>query len=170
MRILMILTGEPHERPDPSLSLDQIVEAYYLLEDSGAEVVIATSQGEHAPFHDGRHRSMEDASPLLRFQSDRRARDALSDPLKVEQIFPEDFDGAICVGAVELAARGDDAVPVHSLLKALLENDKPVAAVPGKVAVARDTPLDGMLIAGRKLRAPALAAKAILAALAQAVR
>jgi len=170
MRILLILTNEPHGRKSQALSVDQIIEAYYFLHDIGVEVVIASSQGGHFPARRERGRATEPASLIQRFQKDRSARDALNDALKIEQIYPEDFDGAICTAVVDADIHSADAENVLSLLESLLAAGKPVAAVSSKIEFAHHKSLEGVLISGEKLRAPYLAAKAILDVLNQPAR
>jgi hypothetical protein len=168
MRILIILTAASERPSSRSLSLDQIVEAYYALQDSGTEVVIASSQGQNPAIPAGRERlTQQAASVVQRFQSDRSARDAISDTLKIEQVYPEDFDGAICIGVLEESARTADTEVVSPLLKELLRAGKPVAIVPNEVGLAPPGSFESLLIAGDKIRAPSLAAKTILAALNQ---
>jgi hypothetical protein len=163
----MILTAGSGERASRSLSFDQVIEAYCLLQDSGMEVVIASSQGGNPPFRGARKRSKRTTAPNQSFQSDRSARDAISDTLKLEQIYPEEFDAAICIGVLEQhPADIADAEAAHSLLKVLLAAGKPVAIIPGEHEFAPRDSFEGLLITGAEIRAPSLAAKAILAALA----
>jgi hypothetical protein len=169
MRILMILTAGSGERSSGSLSLDQVIEAYCLLQDSGAEVVIASSQGGNPPIRGERERSTQATFPNQRFQSDRSARDAINDTLKLEQIYPEEFDAVICIGVLEHPAHFADSEAAHSLLKAVLAAGKPTAIVPSELEFAPRGSFDSLLITGDEMRAPSLAAKAILAALASPV-
>jgi hypothetical protein len=166
MRILMILTAGSGERASRSLSFDQVIEAYCLLQNSGMEVVIASSQGGNPLFRGARKRSKQTTAPNQSFQSERSARDAISDTLKLEQIYTEEFDAAICIGVLEHPAHIADAEAAHSLLMALLAAGKPVAIVPGELEFAPRGSFEGLLITGAEIRAPSLAAKAILAALA----
>jgi hypothetical protein len=162
----MILTAGSGERASRSLSFDQVIEAYCHLQDSGAEVVIASPQGGNPPIRGARKRSKQTTVPNQSLQSDRSARDAICDTLKFEQIYPEEFDGAICIGVVEQPTRIADAEAAHSLLLALLAAGRPVAVVPGELQFAPRGSFEGLLITGAEIRAPFLAAKAILAALA----
>jgi hypothetical protein len=164
----MILTAGSGERASRSLSFDQVIEAYCLLQNSGMEVVIASSQGGNPPFRGARKRSKQTTAPNQSFQSDRSARDAISDTLKLEQIYPEEFDAAICIGVLEQhpADIADADATAHPLLKAMLAAGKPVAIVPGELEFAPRGSFEGLLITGAEIRAPSLAAKAILAALA----
>jgi len=167
MRILMILTAGSVGRASLGLTLDQLIEAYYLLLDSGTEVVIASSQGEAGAFRRGRARSTKDPPFIQRFWKDRGARDAINDTLRIEQICPEDFDAAICIGVLETPSHTADVQAVLLLLTALLAGGKPIAIVPGEIEFAPHSSFDGLLIAGDNVRAPCLAARAILAALNQ---
>ncbi len=165
MRILMILTAGSGERASRSLSFEQVIEAYCFLRDSGLEVVMASSQGGNPPIRGARKRSKQTTVPNQSFQSDRSARDAISDTLKLEQIYTEEFDAAICIGVLEHPAHIADAEAAHSLLKALLAAGKPVAIVPAELKFAPRGSFEGLLISGAEIRAPSIAAKAILAAL-----
>jgi hypothetical protein len=165
MRILMMLTAGRAERLGRPLGLDQVVEPYYLLHDAGTEVVIVSALGGHPPFHGARRRSARATAVLRRFQDDRRARDAISDTLEVAQICPEDFDGGICIAALEAREAPDDVSAVLGLITALLAAGKCVAVVPSDILPAYQRPLDGLLIIGDQARSPARAAKALLAAL-----
>jgi hypothetical protein len=167
MRILIILTAGPAERSSRSLGLDQVIEAYSLLQASGTEVVIASSQGGNPPIQGERESSTQPAFSNQRIQSDRGARDAISDTLKLEQIYPEEFDGVVCIGVLEHSAHLQDTA-AHSLLKALLAAGKPVAIVPSELEFAPQGSFEGLFIASDEIRAPSLAVKAILAALTRA--
>jgi hypothetical protein len=165
MRILMILTAGSGERASRSLSLDQVIEAYCLLQNSGTEVVIASPQGGSPAIRGERERSTQATFPNQRFQSDRSAREAISDTLKLEQIYPEEFDAVICIGVLEHPAHFPDMEAADSVLKAFLAAGRPVAIVPSELEFAPRGSFEGLLITGAEIRAPSLAAKAILAAL-----
>lgn len=165
MRILMILTAGRAEPPSRPLGLDQVVEPYYLLHDAKAEVVIVSGLGGHPPFHGARRRSARAAAVLRRFQDDRRARDAISDTLEFAQICPEDFDGGICIAALEAQDAPDDTSAALGLITALLAAGKCVAVVPSDILPPSQRSLEGLLIIGDQARSPADAAKALLAAL-----
>lgn len=154
MRILMIFTVGPVARPSPPLSLDQVVEAYYHPQDAGAEVVIASSPSGAPPIRVARDCSTQATSSILRFQSDRSARDAFSDTLKFEQIYAEDLDGAICINVLEEPAQSADAEAVLSLLKALLAAGKPEAIVSSEPEFAPLELSEGLLITGNSVRRP----------------
>jgi putative intracellular protease/amidase len=123
MRILMILL--PGNGDGPPLGAAQVIEPFFLLRDSGAEVVIASPDGG-APIaiKDG-----DAGSPAAqRLEADLRAREDLTETLRVEDIFPEDFHAAICIGATD---RGDQGTggPASALIAQLLTAGAPVAIV-----------------------------------------
>jgi hypothetical protein len=165
MRILMMLTAGPGDLPNRRLGLDQVVEPYYLLHDAGAEVVVVSVSGGDPPFRGTRRRSARALTALRRFNDDRRARDVISDTLMFAQIYPEDFDAGICIGALEDTADPTDAAAALDLVTALLAAGKPVAVVPSNLYRSPEGPLEGLLIIGDQARSPPLAAKALLAAL-----
>ncbi|HEY2049759.1 MAG TPA: hypothetical protein VGH03_10480 [Caulobacteraceae bacterium] len=165
MRILVMLTAGAQNRRRQPLGLDQVVEPYYVLHDAGAEVVVASVQGGYPPFHGARKRSACALAALQRFHDDRRTRDAISDTLKFAQIYQEDFDGGICIGALDEEMVLADARTALDLIAALLAAGKPVAVVPGDLLPAAWGPLEGLLIIGDRACSPPRAAKALLAAL-----
>ena len=164
MRILMMLTEGPRDRPNRSSGLSQVVEAYYSLQDAGAEVVVSSFLGGDPPIREARKRAARADATLERFRGDRRARDATSDTLMFAQVFPEDFDGGIWIGALERQAASDDAAAALSLVTALLAAGKPTAVAPSDLLAAVG-PLEGPLIIGDQARSSLLAARALLAAL-----
>jgi hypothetical protein len=163
----MMLTAGPEDRSIGSLGLHQVVEPYYLLQDAGAEVVVASVRGGGPPLRGARRRSARAVAALRRFNDDRRARDAISDTLTFSQIYPEDFDAGICIGALEANTASNDTAAALKLVTALLVAGKPVAVVPSDRAPQQ--PLEGLLIIGDQARSPLLAAKALLAALRNGV-
>ncbi len=164
MRILMMLTEGPGDRPNRSLGLSQVVEAYYSLQDAGAEVVVSSFLGGDPPIREARKRPARADATLERFRGDRRARDATSDTLTFAQVFPEDFDGGIWIGALEKQAASDESAAALSLVTALLAAGKPTAVVPSDLLAAAG-PLEGPLIVGDQARSSLLAARALLVAL-----
>jgi hypothetical protein len=160
----MMLTAGDISRPPESLGLPQVVDPYYLLQDAGNEVVVGSNLGGDPPFRGSRGQAATAVAALERFRGDRLARDAISDTLTFAQIFPEDFDGGVCIGALERQAGGDDAMAALRLVTALLASGKPAAVVPSDI-FGPQAPLEGILITGDRARSPRLAAKALLAAL-----
>lgn len=160
----MMLTAGRTSRSSRSFGLGQVIEPYYVLQDAGTEVVVVSLLGGDPPFRGSRIRSARSVAAFERFRGDRQARDAISDTLTFAQIFPEDFDGGVCIGALERPAGDDDAVAALRLVAALLASGKPVAVVPRDL-LEPQAPLKGALITGDQARSPRLAAQALLAAL-----
>jgi hypothetical protein len=165
MRILLMLTAGPTGRPRRSLGLDQVVEPFYVLQDAGAEVVVVSIPGGYPLFRGSRSRSARAIAALERFRGDHWARETISDTLTLAQIFPEDFEGGICIGALEGHLGGEDAAGALSLVTALLAAGKPAAIVPSDLFDPQPAASKGLLIAGDQARSPFLAARAVLAAL-----
>jgi putative intracellular protease/amidase len=141
-----------------------VVEPYYVLRDAGAEVVVVSPVGGDPPIRAARGRSARAIATLERFRGDRPARDAISDTLMFAQIYPEDFDGGLCIGVLEGQAAREDEVAGLSLVTALLAAGKPAAIVPSDLFKPQ-APREGLLITGDQARSPLLAARALLAAL-----
>ena len=161
----MMLTGAHDDRRSRVPSFDQVIEPFYVLQDAGAELVIVSHQGGDPPYRGARRRSARAVAALERFYGDRRAREAVSDTLRFAQVYPEDFDGGICVGALEHTGGADDGAAVLELIIALLAAGKPVAVVPNDPRLIEQGPLEGILIVGAQARSPQRAAKALLGAL-----
>lgn len=164
MRILMMLASEPGDRPNRNLGLDQVVEPFYLLQDAGAEVVVVSVQGGDPLLRSARKPSARAIAVLERFRDDRRARDVISDTLRFAQIYPEDFDAGICIGALEGTVEAT-AAAACTLVVALLDAGKTVAVVPSDLCHWPQKPLEGLLIVGDQTYSPHIAAKALLATL-----
>ena len=164
MRILLMLTSGLPGHPNHAIGLDQVVAPYHLLHNAGADLVVASSLGGDPPIRGARKRSARSFQAVRRLQDDHRARDAIADTLKFGQVYPEDFDGGLCLGALEGHSENDDALFAVRLITALLVAGKPMAVVPSNIYAAQ-APLDGLLITGDQARSPLVAAKALLAAL-----
>jgi hypothetical protein len=165
MRILMMLTGARAGRPSRAPGFDQVIEPFYLLQDAGAELVVASLQGGDPTYRATRKRSARAIAALERFHEDRQAREAISDTLRFAQIYPDDFDGGLCLGVIEHTAAVDDTAIALDLVAALLAAGKPVAVVPSDSRLTRREPTEGILITGDRARSPLGATKALLAAL-----
>ena len=149
MRILLIIA--PVSGDSGQLTIEQIIEPYFRFRDNGLEVVFASpSGGEPVSIRAGPTPS----DIMLRFRSDREAREALTDTLSLDQVFAEDFHAAYCVGAPELLSPSGDE-PTSRLLAQLLASGRPIAVVSSSSS-------DGLMITGAS---PSLAATALIGAL-----
>ncbi|CAN5193508.1 transporter [soil metagenome] len=170
MRILMILVSDAdtrHPKPPPVLQFERFLEPYYLFIDAGAEIVLASlAGGDPAMRTASGERS--DATPFMRrFQADQGARDALVDTLSLEQVEPDDFDGAYCIGVSGgiWPPRVDN--PSGAMVGQLLSAGKPVVVIPSQLDLDPAGVGAGLLIADDQAVASSRAAHALLAAIRQ---
>jgi hypothetical protein len=163
MRILMILVpSDDSLRTEPALRLDRVVEPYYLFQDSGVEVVLASPAGGSAWT---RRKDQERALPTAlaqRFRADLNAHDAFADTLSLEQVFADDFQAAFCVGEITYIWRSKGNDRAASLVAKMLATGKPVAIIPDTVDYAPAGAGEGLLILARARNSPLLAARALL--------
>jgi putative intracellular protease/amidase len=151
MRVLLIVASDCGEDVTPTI--EQIAGPYFRLRDSGLEIVLASPGGGEPILANTRSARSE---LVLRFRNDRLAREALTDTLRLDQVFAEDFAAAFCVGDPKLlpGAGGERA---STLISELLANGRPVAVVSAGLNA-------GLMITGT---APILAANALIGALAE---
>lgn len=167
MRILMILVADSPsgsgERQSLLPEFSGIANACNLLREAGAEVVIASPAGGSPPIR-------ADRPPLacdLLLPAGHDIREALNDTLRLDQIYPGDFHGALCIGGLDSAAADGDFVPAFPPVSTLLSTGRPVIFFPahlGKVFQGEE----GASSAGPKADTLDLAVQALLAALGAA--
>ncbi len=151
---------------EPVLRVERFAAAYYALVDAGAEIVLASPDGG-SPWGRLARRGLEDGTPLSgRLQADRIVREAMTDTLSLDQIFPDDFAAAFCVGEPGPVWKADPGNPAGGTVGRLLMAGKPVAVVPSGFDLAPHGAGEGLVITGGSSRSPLLAARALLAALA----
>ena len=167
LRILMILIPDRDGGPgEPALRVERFAPAYYALVDAGAEVVLASPDGG-SPWGRPARRGPEDGAPFgRRLQADRTAREAMADTLSLDQVFPDDFAAAFCVGEPGRLWEADPGNPAGGTIRCFLAAGKPVAIVPGGFDLAPHGAGEGLLVTGRSARSPLLAAPAPPATLA----
>lgn len=164
MRILMILIPDEAAMPAkaPVLRLERFIGPYYAFRDAGAEVVLASPAGGFpwmGPAADDRAAS----SPALdRFRADRPAREDLTDTLDLDQIYEEDFDAALCLGAPGPIWEAERRCVAGALIAAFLEAGKPVAVIPSTLDLSLRGAADGLIITGDNAVASLRAAGALL--------
>jgi hypothetical protein len=166
IRVLMMLIADDDGlavEMDRTLPLERFVGPFYAIQDSGAEVVLASPKGGFPWI--GLARDAQTTSLLVqRFRVDRAAREELTDTLRLEQINAKDFDAAFCVGRQGGAWR--DPSSAGALITAFLELGKPVALFPGNLDLTSLVSGNALLIMGDRTETPLLAAHALLSALA----
>ncbi len=135
MRILMVLipAREPFE---PALRLGCFVGPYYLFRDAGIEVVLASPSGG-APFMRGAHDGTSNPA-IERFKADAAAREAANDTLALDEVHPEDFEAAFCIGVPGPDRHAAEDEPAAPMIARFLAGAKPVAAIPGRLDLGAD--------------------------------
>ena len=167
MRILMMLI--PDVEADIAagtsmLRLELFAGAYYVFHDRGIEVVLASPAGGSqwmGPASPGQ----ENADAVRRFRQDGPSREALTDTIRVDQAYAEDFDGAFCLGSPGSVWRPEHKSPAASLIADFLVAAKPVAIMPSDLDLVPHGTAEGLLISGDSARAPLLAANALIGVL-----
>lgn len=164
MRILMVLIPDGEDSPPEhgaELRLERFVIPYYIFVDAGIDLVLASPSGG-APWLRGA------ASPLpqlQRYQADRTAHDAVNDTLALDDVHPEDFSGAFCIGLPGPLWLETSAEPTAPVIARFLDAGKPVAVIPSRLDIQPHGSSHGLLIIGEGDDQPAQAARALLGAL-----
>lgn len=144
------------------MPLEQIVDPFYTFRNAGANVVLASPEGGIPCLGLARHDLVESAL-VERYKHDLVARNQLNDPLRLEQIYPEDFSAAFCLG--NPGAVWETPTPAGALIASFLRLGKPVAVFFGSLDVSPHAPESGLLIMDNRSTTPASAAEALLGAL-----
>ena len=168
MRILMMLIPDAgaHAAAGPSMvRLEHFAAAYYVLHDKGIETVLASPAGGSpwlrpaSPGTESRDQSVQ------RLSKDGQARDALTDTIRLDQAYAEDFEGAICLGAPGPIWRRQSDSPAAALIADFLGAAKPVAIMPSDLDLMPHGAGQGLLITGDSAGTALLAAHALIGAL-----
>ena len=101
---------------------------------------------------------------LRRFRQDGAARDALTDTIRLDQAYAEDFEGALCLGAPGPIWRRQQDSPAAGLIAGFLAAAKPVAIMPSDLDLVPHGTGRGLLITGDSAGTPLLAAHALIGA------
>lgn len=122
----MVLVGDPASTSAQADELARVIAPYYLFRDWGADVVVAAVSEDAWRLPRGFIGTGAEESLATRFRQDREARDLFADSLRFDEVYPEDFAAAFCVGLPHLAGASSLAA-IYPLLRALLSADRPVA-------------------------------------------
>jgi putative intracellular protease/amidase len=132
MKILMILTS--HDKlgdtgKKTGLWLEEFAAPYYIFNDAGAEVVLASPKGGQAPLDPKSDDPGSQTPAILRFKGDREAQQALANTVKLSNIKAENFDAVFYPGGHgPLWDLSEDRYSI-SLIETFYGAGKPVAAV-----------------------------------------
>ncbi|MBY3068222.1 transporter [Rhizobium laguerreae] len=169
IRFLIILAAdEGDDSRNIEIRLARIAPPYYAFKDLPAEVALATPLGGFpGMLEDLRNISVPEDNAARRFFDDRAARDDLADTLCLDQVEPDDFDAAFCIG-FSGSMWGDDSLGITNVIKSLLVARKPVALIPGRnLDLVPDGAGAGLLILGESDESTLLAAHALIAVAAE---
>ena len=156
MKILMVLTS--HDKlgetgAKTGFWLEEFAAPYYVFKDAGADVTLASPLGGQPPA-DPRSNSLDSQTDATRrFSKDAAGQAALARTLKLSDVSAKNFDAVFYPGGHgPLWDLAEDKTSI-ALIKAMLENGKPVAAVCHAPAVLRHvkTPQGQSVVAGKKV-------------------
>jgi len=167
MRILMILIPEndvPEGLSDPAVRLERAAGPYYVFQDADIEVVLASPEGG-SPLMEFAGVSAASTEVAQRFRQDRSALEEFSDTLSLDQVYPDDFDAAFCVGLPGSIWRPEHGSTAGTLISRLLDAGKPVAVMPSGVDLAPKGTGEGLLIVGDGSMSSIAAARALIGAI-----
>jgi hypothetical protein len=166
MRILMILIPE-NDAPGkggPAVRLERAVGPYFAFRDADFEVVLASPSGG-PPAMEMTNIGSASAAALQRFRQDSLALDEFSDTLGLDQVYPDDFDAAFCVGLPDSIWRPEHKSSVGALIARMLDAGKPVAMMPNGIDLTPKGAGEGLLIVGDHSNSPVPIAEALIGAI-----
>jgi putative intracellular protease/amidase len=156
MKILIVLTS--HDQlgdtgKKTGFWLEELAAPYYLLNDAGAAITLASPKGGQPPI-DPKSNLPENQTELTkRFRADATAQTELSDTRKLADISPDDFDAVFYPGGHGPMWDMPDNATSIALIEAFVKADKPVGAVcHAPVALVNVRGKDGgYLVKGRRV-------------------
>jgi hypothetical protein len=164
-RVLMILTPETQNRGEVSGSQGGIISSYYLLEDSGFEVVLA-APAEEVPWTWREGEQSFPSPSQRRLHEDQVAQDAFADMLTLQQLCVDDFAAAICIGTSIVSPVAGEPHHALKVANAMLAAGKPVAAIAGADVLHPIPTGEGLLIVGSSKNAHLQATRALICLIA----
>lgn len=160
---MMLIPDEDSLAPGRGvLRLERFVGPYYVFRDAGADVVLASPDGGF-PWMGLARDDPSDTDLTKRFNADPISRNELTDTLRLEQIYCEDFDAAFSLGYSGPVWK--DPPLAGLLIGTFLQSGKPVASFPSDIDIAPEGVSNGLLIVSDHAASPAIAAQALLGAL-----
>jgi len=159
----MILISSKGSDPgsESVLKLERFVGPYYAMRDLGLGLVLASPEGG-PPWTGLARDDQEDIDLVRRFKSDPEARMDLSDTLRLDQVYCEDFEAAFCIG--NPGNIWSDPLLAGSLIATFLRSGKPVAICPSLPDLAHEGLEEGLLIMGDSLESYVSAVHALIGA------
>jgi putative intracellular protease/amidase len=132
MRILMVLTS--HEQlgntgKKTGFWLEEFAAPYYLLQDAGAAITLASPKGDQPPLDPKSDLPENQTEFTKRFRADTAAQTALANTKKLTDVSAHDFDAVFYPGGHGPMWDMPDNPTSIALLEAFVEADKPIGAV-----------------------------------------
>lgn len=156
MKVLFVLTshdklGETGEKT--GFWVEEFAAPYYLLEDNGIEITLASPKGGQPPI-DPKSKAPDFQTPATeRFNGDKETQEILASTLKLETVNQADYDAVFYPGGHgPLWDLAEDKNSI-ALIEGFMKNNKPVAAVCHAPAIFKHTKnADGTpLVSGKKV-------------------
>jgi hypothetical protein len=161
-RVLMMIIPERRTQVDVSGSRSEIVASYYLLQDSGLEVVLA-APAEETPWTWRDSNGQDALSPSHnRLREDQAAQDAFADMLALRRVRIDDFAAAICIGTSIAPSMAGEPHDASTLANAMLAAGKPVALIANADVLDPIPAGKGLLIVGSLKDAHLQATRALI--------
>jgi putative intracellular protease/amidase len=156
MKILMVLTSHDQLGDTGNKTgfwLEEFVAPYYLLNDAGADITLASPAGGQPPIDPKSDSPDAQSDDTRRFKDDAEARAQLASTLKLSDVKADDYDAVFYPGGHgPLWDLAEDADSI-ALIEAFARADKPTAFVchaPGVLKSVRGKDGD-LLVKGRKV-------------------
>ncbi|HWV14271.1 MAG TPA: type 1 glutamine amidotransferase domain-containing protein [Cellvibrio sp.] len=140
MKILMVLTSRNklgNSQKATGIWLDEFAAPYFTFKDYGASVFLASPLGGRPPLDPNSDSESVQTNFTIRFRHDADAQNKFANTEKLENICARDYDGVFYPGGYgQLWDLSQSAASIN-LIEAMLDADKPVAAVCHAPAVLR---------------------------------
>jgi hypothetical protein len=149
---------------DAAVRLARAAGPYFVFRDADVEVVLA-APGGGSPLMEFADDDDASNEVLRRLRSDRTAADEFSDTVSLDQVYPDDFDAAFCIGLPGAIWRSGHHHSPGALIARLLGAGKPVAIMPSGIELAPMGAGNGLLIVGDISKSSVPIAYALLGAL-----
>ncbi|GGX93064.1 dimethylallyltransferase [Litchfieldella qijiaojingensis] len=156
MKILMVLTSHD-EMGDTGHKtgfwLEEFAAPYYVFQDAGAEVTLASPKGGQPPVDPNSTQPDAMTDDTRRFEADEQAKAQLANTVRLGDVDADDFDAVFYPGGHGPLWDLTDNADSLRLIEAFIANDKPVAAVchaPTVLLNARDE-TGAPLVRGREV-------------------
>lgn len=132
MKILMVLTSHDqlgNTGKKTGFWLEEFAAPYYLLKDAGAEITLASPQGDQPPLDPKSDLSETQTELTQRFHADSAAKAQLASTKKLSELSADEFDAIFFPGGHGPMWDMPDNATSIGLIEAFVKADKPVGAV-----------------------------------------